>query len=125
MSRFGSISPMEAFSDLGETKLSTRIGEMKRRGIETEGREEVVKNRFGQEVRYMRYRLRESGTPGASSPTKHHRRYGAGSGREPRSAIGRKCGGRKRPAVSPQKKRGDEPLSFYYGVISQDLCTGT
>ena len=73
MSRVGSISPMEAFADLGETKLSTRIGEMKRRGIEIEGREEVGKNRFGQEVRYMRYRLRESGTPGSSSPTKKNR----------------------------------------------------
>ena len=59
MDKFGSISPMEAFSDLGETKLATRIGEMRRRGIEIEGREEVGKNRFGQEVRYMRYRLRE------------------------------------------------------------------
>ena len=29
MERFGSISPMEAFRDLGETKLSTRIGEMR------------------------------------------------------------------------------------------------
>ena len=59
MSKFGSISPMEAYDHLGETKLSTRIGEMKRRGIEIEGREEVGKNRFGQEVRYMRYRLAE------------------------------------------------------------------
>lgn len=59
MERFGSISPMEAFADLGETKLSTRIGEMKRRGIEIEGREEVGKNRFGQECRYMRYQLAE------------------------------------------------------------------
>lgn len=59
MERFGSISPMEAFADLGETKLSTRIGEMKRRGIEIEGREEIGVSRFGQEVRYMRYRLRE------------------------------------------------------------------
>ena len=73
MSKFGSISPMEAFSDLGETKLSTRIGEMRRRGIEIEGREEAGKNRFGQEVRYMRYCLRESGTPGASSPTKKNK----------------------------------------------------
>lgn len=30
---FGSISPMEAFNDLGITKLSTRIGEMRADGI--------------------------------------------------------------------------------------------
>lgn len=57
MERFGSISPMEAFRDLGETKLSTRIGEMKRRGIEIESCEETGKNRYGQPTRYMRYRL--------------------------------------------------------------------
>lgn len=57
MLEFGSISPMEAFRDLGETKLSTMIGEMKRRGIEIESCEETGKNRYGQPTRYMRYRL--------------------------------------------------------------------
>lgn len=33
---FGSISPMEAFSDLGITKLATRISEMRKDGIEFE-----------------------------------------------------------------------------------------
>ena len=51
----GSISPMQAFSDLGITKLSTRISEMIQRGyafkkIPTEGT-----NRYGEPVRYMRY----------------------------------------------------------------------
>lgn len=51
----GSISHMKVFSDLGITKLSTRISEMIRRGhkfrkIPTEG-----KNRYGEPVRYMRY----------------------------------------------------------------------
>lgn len=51
----GSISPMQAFSDLGITKLSTRISEMIRRRyafkkIPTEGT-----NRYGEPVRYMRY----------------------------------------------------------------------
>lgn len=65
MDKFGSISPMEAFADLGETKLSTRIGEMKRRGIEIECHEEIGKNRFGQECRYMRYRLAEKNKAGS------------------------------------------------------------
>lgn len=54
----GSISPMQAFSELGITKLSTRISELIRRGydfkkIPTEG-----KNRYGEPVRYMRYERR-------------------------------------------------------------------
>ena len=53
--RFGSISPMEAFSDLGITKLSTRIGEMRRDGIEFSQEWETRKNRYGDKVRYMRY----------------------------------------------------------------------
>lgn len=31
---FGSITPIEAFQDLGITKLATRVSEMKRAGIE-------------------------------------------------------------------------------------------
>ena len=53
---FGSISPMEAFSDLGITKLSTRISEMKMLGVRFEQNYEGRENRFGKFVRYMRYR---------------------------------------------------------------------
>ena len=53
---YGSISPMEAFSDLNITKLSTRISEMKAMGIEFDQAFETRKNRFGKTVRYMRYR---------------------------------------------------------------------
>lgn len=52
---FGSISPMEAFSDLGITKLATRISEMRRDGIEFNQRMETSKNRYGEKVNYMRY----------------------------------------------------------------------
>lgn len=54
---FGSISPMEAFSDLGITKLATRISEMRKDGIEFEQKWECSKNRYGQHVRYMRYSM--------------------------------------------------------------------
>lgn len=77
MERWGSISPMEAFMDLRETKLSTRIGEMRRRGIEIECREETGKNRYGQEVRYMRYSL-----PGVSKRRADARRSGIGEERQ-------------------------------------------
>lgn len=51
----GSITPMEAFSELGITKLSTRIGEMIESGISIEKHREKGKNRFGEKVNYMRY----------------------------------------------------------------------
>lgn len=57
--RFGSISPMEAFVDLGITKLATRISEMIRDGVGIE--KELVNgyNRFGDKVHFMRYKLAE------------------------------------------------------------------
>lgn len=55
----GSITPMEAFSELGITKLSTRIGEMIVDGIEIEKEREQGINRFGEKVTYMRYRKGE------------------------------------------------------------------
>lgn len=57
MERFGSITPYDAFKDLGITKLSTRIGELKRGGVPI--KQECVKaqNRFGETCRFMRYWL--------------------------------------------------------------------
>lgn len=57
MERNGSITPMDAFIDLGITKLSTRIGEMERNGEKITHEREKGKNRFGEKVFYMRYRL--------------------------------------------------------------------
>ena len=47
---FGSISPMEAFTDLGITKLATRISEMRRAGIEIAG-----EMQYREDSRYMKY----------------------------------------------------------------------
>ena len=55
MDDFGSISPMEAFSDLGITKLATRISELSRRGYEFDKKMVSSKNRYGKAVSYMRY----------------------------------------------------------------------
>lgn len=55
--RHGSISPMEAFQDLGITKLATVISVSIRDGMNWEKNYEETKNRFGEKVRYMRYRL--------------------------------------------------------------------
>lgn len=57
MNRFGSITPMDAFSDLGITKLATRVSEMIGDGVQIEKKLEKSKNRYGQTVHYMRYRL--------------------------------------------------------------------
>ena len=53
---FGSITPMEAFNELGITKLATRISEMRVLGIQFDQDYEGRVNRFGKKVRYMRYR---------------------------------------------------------------------
>lgn len=55
--RFGSITPMQAFADLGITKLATRVSELKQAGCKIEGTMTKAKNRFGQPVRFMKYRM--------------------------------------------------------------------
>ena len=57
MERHGSISPMEAFTDLGITKLATRISELRKSGVEIDKDYEESLNRFGDKVCYMRYRI--------------------------------------------------------------------
>lgn len=59
MRDFGSITPMEAFSDLGITKLSTRIGELCRSGVAIEREYVNSTNRYGEATKYMKYRLVE------------------------------------------------------------------
>ena len=53
----GSITPMEAFSDLGITKLSTRISEMIRRGYKFRKVPVEGKIRYGEPVRFMKYEM--------------------------------------------------------------------
>lgn len=57
--QFGSISPLEAFRDLGITKLATRISEMRKQGKEFKQEYMKAQNRFGETVHYMRYYLPE------------------------------------------------------------------
>lgn len=59
---YGSITPKDAFVDLGITKLSTRIGEMERKGlIKVERVTEKSTNRFDEPCSYTRYyKVRES-----------------------------------------------------------------
>lgn len=56
---FGSITPMEAFVDLGITKLATRIGELKRKGYEFQQDYMTAHNRYGEKTRFMKYALKK------------------------------------------------------------------
>ena len=50
---------MEAFNDLGVTRLASRVSDLKKQGVKFEKKMETRKNRFGQKVSYMRYRVIE------------------------------------------------------------------
>lgn len=53
---FGSISPFEAFVDLGITKLASRVSELiYQDGIPIKKEYEQTLNRYGERVKYMRY----------------------------------------------------------------------
>lgn len=55
----GSITTLDAFRDLGITKLTTRISEMRKKGMLIEGKVETVKNRYGDKCHIHRYKLKE------------------------------------------------------------------
>lgn len=55
ITEFGSITPMEAFGDLGITKLATRISEMRKEGTEFKIEMLKGKNRYGKPTRYAKY----------------------------------------------------------------------
>ena len=57
---FGSITPMEAFADLGITKLATRISEMRRDGLNFKIESVKTKNRFGKTVHFAKYSMEEN-----------------------------------------------------------------
>ena len=57
--KFGSISSLEAFQDIGITRLSARIYELREEGYQFEETFETSKNRFGESVSYKRYRFQK------------------------------------------------------------------
>lgn len=52
---FGSITPIDAFRDLGVTRLAAKIFELKKDGHDIEKVIETGKNRLGNRTRYARY----------------------------------------------------------------------
>ena len=57
MEDFGSISSWDAFKDLGITRLSARIYELKERGYIISTEQKKAKNRYGKPVKYFKYRI--------------------------------------------------------------------
>ena len=55
----GSITPLDALQEYGIMRLASRICDIKRAGFVVEKEIETAKNRYGEPVRYARYRLRE------------------------------------------------------------------
>lgn len=55
MNEFGSISSMEAFTDLGITRLAARVSDAEKMGVRIERKSETAKNRYGQTTHYTRY----------------------------------------------------------------------
>ena len=56
---FGSITPAEAFTDLGIYNFSARLSELKDQGYSFEMNREKGKNRYGRTVSWGRYRFKQ------------------------------------------------------------------
>lgn len=52
---FGSITPIDAFRDLGVTRLAAKVFELKKDGHDIDKVIETGENRFGNRTRYARY----------------------------------------------------------------------
>lgn len=53
---FGSISTMQAFSDLGVTRLASRIHDLRRMGFSIEAETKTGRNRYGELTHFSVYR---------------------------------------------------------------------
>ena len=59
MEEFGSITSLEAFRDLGITRLSAVIFDLRDAGYPIDSKTESSTNRFGDKTSYSRYSLRQ------------------------------------------------------------------
>lgn len=57
MMEFGSITSLQAFNDLGDTRLSATIFDLKKKGINIVSEDLTVKNRWGEPRRITKYRI--------------------------------------------------------------------
>ena len=56
--KHGSITTKDAYEQLGVTRLSARIFELKEQGVKIEKKSEKSRNRFGETVFYDRFYLK-------------------------------------------------------------------
>lgn len=59
MKQFGSITQLEALSDLGCMRLASRISDLRQQGIAIGRRMKTGKNRYGDDVTFAEYYLEE------------------------------------------------------------------
>ncbi|MBO5453734.1 MAG: helix-turn-helix domain-containing protein [Clostridia bacterium] len=59
MNDFGSITTLQAFTDLGCTRLASRITDLRHKGIDIKSEYVSGKNRYGEKVSYKKYSLAE------------------------------------------------------------------
>ncbi len=59
MKQFGSITQLEALSDLGCMRLASRISDLRQQGIAIGRRMKTSKNRYGEDVHFAEYYLEE------------------------------------------------------------------
>ena len=59
---FGSITQLEALTELGVMRLASRISDLKRQGYPIKGENVSVKNRYGETCRVKRYSLQDGET---------------------------------------------------------------
>ena len=57
MKDYGSITPVEAFRDLGVMRLGARIYDLEQQGVKIIHERETSRNRMGENTTYSRYRL--------------------------------------------------------------------
>lgn len=57
INRFGSITQLEALTDLGVMRLASRISDLRRQGYSIVSKTVEVENRFGEKARIKRYSL--------------------------------------------------------------------
>ena len=58
INEFGSITQIQALTDLGVMRLASRISDLKRLGYPVESEMIKVKNRYGEECKVKKYTLR-------------------------------------------------------------------
>ena len=60
MADFGSITQLEALSDLGVMRLASRISDLRSRGYSIISEQATVQNRYGEKCHIKRYRMGRS-----------------------------------------------------------------